>query len=83
VTPQACLSQIGSGALPVQNIPSFGLAITASSDAQLRVLSDAFRRLPCPVVGRINDKKLLLDFRCLDCEAQFVEQSGKLKELLA
>ncbi len=46
MTPQACLSQIGSGALPVQNIPSFGLAITASSDAQLRALSDAFRQLP-------------------------------------
>ena len=83
VTTQACLSQIGSGALPVQNIPSFGLAITATSDAQLRALSDAFRQLPCPVVGRINDKKLLLDLRCLDGESQFVEQSGKLKELLA
>ena len=58
-------------------------SITATSDAQLRALSDAFRQLPCPVVGRINDKKLLLDLRCLDGESQFVEQSGKLKELLA
>ena len=83
LAPQACLSQIGSGALPVQNIPSFALAITATNDAKLRALADAFRLLACPVVGRINDKKLLLDLRCLDCESQFVEQSGKLKELLA
>ena len=32
-----CLSQIGSGALPIQNIPSFGLFITGASDAKLRL----------------------------------------------
>jgi L-seryl-tRNA(Ser) seleniumtransferase len=83
VVPEACLSQIGSGALPIQNIPSFGLAITATSDAKLRALSAAFRLLPHPVVGRISDKKLFLDLRCMDCETRFLEQIGKLKELLA
>ena len=83
VVPEACLSQIGSGALPIQNIPSFGLAITATSDAKLRALSAAFRLLPHPVVGRISDKKLVLDLRCMDCETRFLEQIGKLKELLA
>ena len=83
VVPEACLSQIGSGALPIQNIPSFGLAITATSDAKLRALSAALRLLPQPVVGRISDKKLFLDLRCLDCETRFLAQIGKLKELLA
>jgi L-seryl-tRNA(Ser) seleniumtransferase len=83
VAPQACLSQIGSGALPIQTIPSFGLAITATSDAKLRALSVALRLLSHPVVGRISDKKLFLDLRCLDCEARFLEQIGNLKELLA
>ena len=78
-----CLSQIGSGALPIQNIPSFGLFITGASDAKLRILSQAFRSLPHPVVGRINDKRLILDLRCLDGQSQFLEQSGKLKEILA
>lgn len=78
-----CLSQIGSGALPIQNIPSFGLFITGASDAKLRMLSQAFRSLPYPVVGRINDKRLILDLRCLDCQSQFLEQSRKLKEILA
>ncbi len=78
-----CLSQIGSGALPIQNIPSFGLFITGVSDAKLRMLSQAFRSLPYPVVGRINDKRLIFDLRCLDCQSQFLEQSGKLKEILA
>jgi L-seryl-tRNA(Ser) seleniumtransferase len=83
VVPQACLSQIGSGALPIQNISSFGLVITATSDAKLRALSAAFRLLPHPMVGRISDKKLVLDLRCLDCEKRLLEQIGKLKELLA
>ena len=83
IVAKACVSQIGSGALPIQNISSFGLVITAASDAKLRALSDAFRSLPYPVVGRINDKKLILDLRCLDCESQFLEQSAKLKETLA
>jgi L-seryl-tRNA(Ser) seleniumtransferase len=83
IVAKACLSQIGSGALPIQNIPSFGLVITAASDAKLRALSDAFRSLPYPVVGRINDKKLILDLRCLDCESQFLGQFAKLKETLA
>ena len=83
VVAMACLSQIGSGALPIQNIPSFGLTITSTTDAQLRALSNGFRALPCPVIGRISDKKLQLDLRCLDCESLFIEQSCKLTELLA
>jgi L-seryl-tRNA(Ser) seleniumtransferase len=83
VVAMACLSQIGSGALPIQNIPSFGLTITSTTDAQLRALSNGFRALPCPVIGRISDKKLQLDLRCLDCESLFIQQSCKLTELLA
>ena len=83
VCPQACLSQIGSGALPVQNIPSFGLTISATNDGNLRKLANAFRSLPSPTVGRVSGKKLIFDLRCLDCESLFLEQCSKLKDLLA
>ncbi len=75
---RACHSQIGSGALPVESIASFGLAITADSDAMLRGLARALRSLPRPVVGRLNDGTLWLDLRCLDCEALFIEQCSAL-----
>ncbi len=82
VTVTACSSQIGSGALPIENIPSFALVVTASNDAQLRRLANCLGQLPKPVVGRLNDRKLWLDLRCLDCEQQFAGQLAELGELL-
>ena len=79
---ETCFSQIGSGALPIQNIPSFGITITAKKDSDLRALLKAFRLLPRPVIGRLNDKKLLLDLRCLDCEDQFSRQIKEIRDLL-
>src|SRR5690606_15551227 len=68
----ACTSQIGSGALPLETIPSAGLAITPrakkQSGRQLEMLVSAFRQLPVPVIGHIEKGALILDFRCLDDE---------------
>ncbi|WP_295049465.1 hypothetical protein [uncultured Paracoccus sp.] len=66
VTATDCASQIGSGALPVDTIPSAGLRITgAGGDAPDR-LAARLRALPRPVVGHIRDGALILDLRCLD-----------------
>ena len=69
----AVQSQIGSGSLPVDLLPSFALRITPagkrSSGKALEVLAAALRALPLPVIGRIADGALLLDLRCLDDEA--------------
>ncbi|MFT4824033.1 MAG: L-seryl-tRNA(Ser) seleniumtransferase [Halioglobus sp.] len=78
----ACQSQIGSGALPVESIESFGLAIRANTDAQLRQLVSTMRNLPRPVIGRLNDGVLTLDLRCLDCEEIFVQQLVELAAVL-
>jgi L-seryl-tRNA(Ser) seleniumtransferase len=67
--------QIGSGALPVDLLPSFALAIRAKG---LDRLADAFRRLPIPVIGRIGDDTLYFDLRTLDDEPAFVAQLDKL-----
>jgi L-seryl-tRNA(Ser) seleniumtransferase len=72
----ACSSQIGSGALPMETVPSAGLAIkpraARGGGRLLAALSTALRQLPLPVVGRIADKALLLDLRCLDDEDAFI-----------
>jgi L-seryl-tRNA(Ser) seleniumtransferase len=73
----ALKSQIGSGALPVESLPSAGLAIApvpASEPASARRgtgralerLARALRALEVPVIGRIAEDRLLLDLRCLD-----------------
>ena len=78
----ACASQIGSGSLPVDSLPSAGIAITVNgktrSSAAQRIAA-AFRSLPVPVIGRIKDAAFLMDFRCLDDEAEFVAQLSQLK----
>ena len=63
-----CSSQVGSGALPVETLPSLAVAIAPvkSGGGRLNALSDTLRKLPVPVVGRIEKDALLLDLRCLD-----------------
>jgi L-seryl-tRNA(Ser) seleniumtransferase len=78
-----CASQIGSGSLPLETLPSAGLAIAPvgrkGAGTRLEALADAFRRLPVPVIGRIKDGAHVLDLRCLDDEAGFLHQLGRLK----
>lgn len=80
VSDVACDSQIGSGALPTQRIPSAGLAIVPAkkSGTALNALAEAFRALPVPVIGRIQDDAFVLDLRCLEDIDGFTGQLGKL-----
>lgn len=73
-----CASQIGSGALPIETIPSAALHISArdGQDATLRQLAHSLRRLAVPVIGRLHKNALWLDLRCLDQEEQFLAQLG-------
>ena len=75
-------SQIGSGSLPVDSLPSAGIAITPLGKAKgsfADKLSLAFRALPVPVIGHIKDGAFVLDLRCLDHEDEFVAQLDQLK----
>jgi L-seryl-tRNA(Ser) seleniumtransferase len=82
VTTAPMASQIGSGALPVDTLPSHGLAIRVvkGKRGSLDRLEGLLRGLPRPVIGRVSDKTLWLDLRCLSLsdEAAFVDQWGKL-----
>ncbi|CAD6561610.1 L-seryl-tRNA(Sec) selenium transferase [Paraburkholderia sabiae] len=85
VTAEPMMSQIGSGALPVDQLPSFGLVIRNASGKRggraLMKLEEALRALPRPVIGRIADDALRLDLRCLEStdEAAFIEQCAELR----
>jgi len=77
-----CASQIGSGALPLEGIPSAGLSIRpvkAKSGGSLNALSIALRQLPVPVVGHLADGALVLDLRCLADETGFISNMGALR----
>ena len=86
-----CKSQIGSGSLPVDRLPSACIAISAPSGAKRAGsfpdrLAASLRALPRPVIGRVVEGQLRLDMRCLDGEAQeqsFVAQLTQLAPLRA
>jgi L-seryl-tRNA(Ser) seleniumtransferase len=70
-------SQVGSGALPVDRLESAALKFTQPDVRRpgkaLKTLATAFRELPIPIVGRIADDALWFDLRCLEDEAEFVD----------
>ena len=70
---EACRSQIGSGALPVDLLPSAAVAIDGKS---LETVALLLRSLARPVIGRITQGRLWLDCRCVEepDEAAFIAQ---------
>jgi L-seryl-tRNA(Ser) seleniumtransferase len=64
------LSQIGSGSLPVERLPSAALALrppaAKGAGTRLKKLEAGLRGLPVPVLGYVREGALHLDLRCLD-----------------
>jgi len=71
-----CLSQIGSGALPLETLPSAGLSLRPANPKgggrALEALGARLRRAPKPIIGRIEGGALILDLRCLETPEAFV-----------
>ncbi|MEX3856491.1 L-seryl-tRNA(Ser) seleniumtransferase [Paraburkholderia youngii] len=80
VAAEPMFSQIGSGALPVDVLPSHGLVIRMTDGKRggrhLLALEKQLREMARPVIGRIADDALRLDLRCLEAadEAQLIAQ---------
>jgi L-seryl-tRNA(Ser) seleniumtransferase len=64
---EGCRSQIGSGAMPVDLLPSAAVTIGGKS---LENITKYLRLLPRPVIGRLARGRLVLDCRCLEPEAE-------------
>ncbi|MBE7197754.1 MAG: L-seryl-tRNA(Sec) selenium transferase [Parafilimonas terrae] len=82
-----CISQIGSGALPVETLPSMALVLTpepAGGDVRRGAggrcnrLAERLRALPVPVIGRISGDAILLDLRTLEDEAALLDSLAAL-----
>jgi L-seryl-tRNA(Ser) seleniumtransferase len=79
-------SQIGSGALPIDQLPSAGLVVRRADGKpggrMLSRLEGRLRALPRPVIGRIAENALQLDLRCLEAdeEAEFAAQLARLSQ---
>jgi len=56
------ISRVGGGAMPEQNLPSMGVVLSPVSMTVSR-LETLLRRLDVPVIGRIEEDRLVLDMR--------------------
>jgi L-seryl-tRNA(Ser) seleniumtransferase len=68
-----CASQVGSGSLPIDRLPSAALRLS-SATVKPAAIAKALRALPIPVIGRIHEDAVWLDLRCLEDEAAFLAQ---------
>ncbi|HAS72629.1 MAG TPA: L-seryl-tRNA(Sec) selenium transferase, partial [Clostridiales bacterium UBA8960] len=60
---EAMMSQVGGGALPLEELPSYGLCLRG--DFNLNRIQYALRQLPIPIILKIEDDAMYLDFRTL------------------
>ncbi len=79
-----CKSQVGSGSLPLDRLPSAALVLAPRTGKRgagraLKRLAATLRALPQPVIGRVHAGALWLDLRCLDDEAAFLDQLPDLQ----
>ena len=77
-------TQIGSGALPIDLLASYALCVRKVPGKRLTLdgLEAALRGVPRPIMGRIAEKTLWLDLRCLNVsdEAEFLAQWNSLNQ---
>jgi L-seryl-tRNA(Ser) seleniumtransferase len=71
-----CASQVGSGALPTDTIPSAGPRLTGPGGDAPDRLARWLRGRATPIIGRIHDGALILDLRCLPSDAALLQALG-------
>lgn len=76
---EPCWSQIGSGSLPVDRLPSWAVTFTPNdgSGRTLEALTTRWRGLNKPVIGRVADGRIWLDLRCLEDETALLRELAR------
>ncbi len=69
-------SQIGSGAMPTEEIPTKVIAIESANIGAERI-AEHFRRAEPPIIGRIKDGRFLLDLRAVFDEKDLIPNWSK------
>jgi L-seryl-tRNA(Ser) seleniumtransferase len=64
VTLEDSTSQVGSGALPTEELPTKAVVIRSERMSAERI-AQRFRNASPPIIGRINDERFLLDLRTI------------------
>jgi L-seryl-tRNA(Ser) seleniumtransferase len=64
-------AQIGSGALPTEEIPTKVIAVE-QQDVSAERIAERFRGARPPIIGRIHDDRFLLDLRTIFDPADLV-----------
>ncbi|MDY0094248.1 MAG: L-seryl-tRNA(Sec) selenium transferase [Candidatus Vecturithrix sp.] len=75
----ATASQVGGGALPVQELPSYGVALQLAGYSPNQ-LEETLRKGTPPIIGRIVKDQYLLDVRTLE-EEEFLQIVTQLEQL--
>jgi L-seryl-tRNA(Ser) seleniumtransferase len=73
-------SQVGGGALPLQGLPTWGVAIKPAHGS-LQALEAALRQLDSPIIARIANDRLILDVRTIQEEEVPIAAQGVAQAL--
>jgi L-seryl-tRNA(Ser) seleniumtransferase len=68
-------SEIGSGALPIETLPSKALCITHARRAP-QDLAKLFRQADPPIIGRVHAGRFWLDLRCIERPEELVPRQA-------
>lgn len=71
-------AQIGSGSQPLAIIPSVAVTISTEISGKLTTLLQRFKRLPQPIICRVEKEKIWLDLRSLASLAPLLETIKRL-----
>jgi L-seryl-tRNA(Ser) seleniumtransferase len=71
-------AQIGSGALPDQNIDSIAVSLNHST-LSAQKLAKALRYAAVPIIGRIKDKRVLLDMHGADPLEELIDVLNRVE----
>ncbi|WPD22266.1 MAG: L-seryl-tRNA(Sec) selenium transferase [Candidatus Electrothrix scaldis] len=76
------ISRVGGGAMPEQNLPSWAVALYPRT-LKLNLLEEKLRNLDIPIIGRVENDRLLFDMRTVRSDELHLIAKGLLQALIS